>query len=98
MKKRADIMGDLYVSDEEDEDDEGVDQKQLYDENSAENLRIKTFFERYVISNEVFAEGGQAIVAKGLDVEKQECVAVKIYVKAQMSEAEVHAARNEKYT
>lgn len=97
MKKeviRASKMDDYDVSEEE---DEIVDPKQIYEVNSAENLRIKTFFERYIISNEVLGEGGQAFVAKGIDVEKQMYVAIKIYVKASMSDDEVHAARNEKF-
>ena len=71
MKKevtRASQMDDYDVSEED--EDEIVDQKQTYEETSAENLRIKTFIERYVITNEVFGEGGQAFVAKGIDVER----------------------------
>ena len=53
-------------------------------ENSAENLHMQSFFERYIISDEVFAHGGQAFVAKGFDLQRQKHVAVKTYMKAHL--------------
>lgn len=35
---------------------------------SAENLHMQSFFERYIISDEVFAQGGQAFVSQGFDL------------------------------
>ena len=39
-------------------------------EHSAEALKIQTFFERYIISDEVFAHGGQAFISKGFDLQR----------------------------
>lgn len=65
-------------------------------EASQESLQCGSFFDRYIITDEVMGQGGQAFVTKGFDLQKQKYVAVKTYVKAQMDEHELDAARHEK--
>ena len=57
---------------------------------------MQSFFERYIIEDEVIGQGGQAFISKGFDLQRQKYVAVKIYVKARISSCQLSAARQEK--
>ena len=52
----------------------------------SDSLTQQSFFDRYIISDEVFAHGGQAFVTKGFDLQRQKYVAVKTYLKEEMGQ------------
>ena len=61
----------------------------------SDSLTQQSFFDRYIISDEVFAHGGQAFVTKGFDLQRQKYVAVKTYLKEEMGQLQLEAARQE---